>query len=394
MALYAFDGTWNSAKTDDESGPNNTNVYRFYQAYHRHSNTNDFYVPGVGTRWDKIGRIVGGLFGVGELPRIDEAYEHLCTAWAANDHIIDIVGFSRGAATTLDFCYEVQKRGIRLPNSHTIVEPHPQIRFLGVWDIVAAFGIANLGNTAANLGHHLSLPKSNLKHCFHALALDERRPSFLPTRLHGADEVWFRGVHSDVGGGNGNRGLNDIALKWMMSKAKAAHLPIVDADIAALSPLPGTEPHTDKPPLKVRAIAPVDRRHYTVTPMGDWTTPPDTCPVETLADEQVATEVGAPVEVLPLDVRRHVLQMWATAEAAAKDGEVSIGEATDPLIALFQTRAVLVTTDDDLRKAGRSVVQLIAAMIKIAHRHGFNELHEVELNEALFNLHPLFPFTE
>src|SRR6185436_4946581 len=35
MALYAFDGTWNSAKTDDENGPTNTNVYRFYQAYHR-----------------------------------------------------------------------------------------------------------------------------------------------------------------------------------------------------------------------------------------------------------------------------------------------------------------------------------------------------------------------
>jgi hypothetical protein len=86
--------------------------------------------------------------------------------------------------------------------------------------------------------------------------------------------------------------------------------------------------------------------------------------------------------------------MWATAEAAAQDGEVSIGEATDPLIALFQSRAVLLTTEDDLRRAGRSVVQLIAAMIKIAHRHGFNELHEVELNEALFNLHPLFPFTE
>ena len=49
---------------------------------------------------------------------------------------------------------------------------------------------------------------------------------------------------------------------------------------------------------------------------------------------------------------------------------------------------------DDLKKAGESVVQLIAAMMNLAHRNGFRELHDVELNEALFNLHPLFPFTE
>jgi hypothetical protein len=394
MALYAFDGTWNSAKTDDENAPTNTNVFRFYDAYNRHSTSDDFYVQGVGTRWDTLGRIVGGVFGMGELPRIDEAYDHLCRAWADGDRVIDIVGFSRGAATTLDFCYHIQKHGICLPHSHTVVEPNPVIRFLGVWDVVAAFGVANLGNTAANIGHHLAIPKSNLQYCFHALALDERRPSFLPTRLHGAREVWFRGVHSDVGGGNGNRGLNDIALKWMLCKAKAAGLPILDADIAALRPVPGTTPHTDKPPLKVRPIEPVDRRHYTVTPMGDWQTVPDTCSVETEADEATAVQLGGPVDVLPLDTQRRVEMLWKTAQAAAEDGEVTIGEATDPLVALFQSRAVLITNDDELRKAGRSVIQLIAAMIKIAHRHGFQELHEVELNEALFNLHPLFPFTE
>lgn len=39
------------------------------------------------------------------------------------------------------------------------------------------------------------------------------------TRLSGASEVWFAGVHADVGGGNGNLGLNDIALRWMALKA-------------------------------------------------------------------------------------------------------------------------------------------------------------------------------
>jgi hypothetical protein len=394
MALYAFDGTWNAAKTGDDSDLTNTNVFRFSEAYHKRSNTDDLYVEGVGTRWDKVGRIVGGLFGMGELKRLDDAYDHLCKAWAANDHTIDIVGFSRGAATTLDFCNRIQERGIRRPGSDDVVEPNPKIRFLGVWDVVAAFGFANLGNTAANIGHHLSIPKSNLQFCFHALALDERRPSFLPTRLHGAREVWFRGVHSDIGGGNTNRGLNDISLKWMMSKAKAAGLPITDADIAVLNPVPATAPHTDKPPLRVRAIAPIDRCHYTISPMDHFATPPSTCPVETMQDEQIALELGAQVEVLPLEARRRVAQLWATAEEEAKEREVSIADATDPLVTLFQERVVLITNGDDLAKAGHSVRQLIATMTAIAHRQGFNELKEVQLNEALFKLHPLFPFTE
>jgi len=394
MALYAFDGTWNTAKTNDDAALTNTNVFRFYEAYRRRSNTDDFYVQGVGTRWDIIGKIIGGLFGMGELPRIDEAYDHLCRQWANNDHIIDIVGFSRGAATTLDFCHRIQERGIRRPGTDVVVEPNPQIRFLGVWDVVAAFGLADLGNTAANLGHHLSLPKSNLQYCFHALALDERRPSFLPTRLNGACEVWFRGVHSDVGGGNGNRGLNDIALKWMMSKAKAAQLPITDADIATLHPVAGTSPSTDKPPIEVRAIEPIDRCHYTVSPIGDWFTPPSTCPVETPADEQVATEVGAQVETLSPVQRRRVAAMWATAQAAADARDFSIGPATDALVGLFEARVVLITGDDDLQRAGRSIVRLLGKMMELANIHGFRELHEVELTEALFNLHPLFPFTE
>ena len=49
--------------------------------------------------------------------------------------------------------------------------------------------------------------------------------SFVVTRVDGAYQVWFRGAHSDVGGGNKNRPRNDIALKWMMCKAKAAQLP-------------------------------------------------------------------------------------------------------------------------------------------------------------------------
>lgn len=396
MALYAFDGTWNTAKDSEDPKLENTNVFRFYQAYHKHSNTDDLYVPGVGTRFDVLGKVFGGVFGLGELPRIDEAYDHVCKAWAAGDKIIDVVGFSRGAATTLDFCHRIQEKGIRRPGSDDVVEPKPTIRFLGVWDVVAAFGLANLGNTALNIGHHLSLPRSSLQYCFHAMALDERRPSFLPTRLPGAQEVWFRGVHSDVGGGNTNRGLNDIALKWMLSKAKAASLPIGAEDISALQPDPKAAPKQDhKLPMSVRLIAAVDRRHYTVAPMDGCTEPPGTCTVESLEDEQVAKELGAEgLEVLPLDVRRRIAALWETADAVATANDFNLDHVRDPLLTLFQARIPLVTNEDELTRARAAVKRLLTTMVEGARARGFRVLTDFFFTEALFKLPRLFPLTD
>ena len=395
MALYAFDGTWNTAKDGDDPNHENTNVVKFFQAYHKHSGTDDFYLAGVGTRFDVIGKILGGVFGLGELSRIDEAYDHLCQVWA-KDPVIDIVGFSRGAATTLDFCHCIQERGIRRPGSDDVVEPNPTIRFLGVWDVVAAFGLANLGNTALDIGHHLSLPKSSLRYCFHAMALDERRLSFLPTRLPGADEVWFRGVHADVGGGNGNTGLTDIALKWMFSKAKAAKLPITDEDISALQPDPTAAPKPDlKLPFSVRLIGAVDRRHYTVSPMEGCTDPPSTCLVETVQDEQTATELSADgLQVLPPDQQRRVAAMWETADAVATANDFNLDQVRDQLLTLFQGRVPLVTTEDQLTTARQAVNRLLLTMVDGAHERGFHVLTDFFFTEALFKLPRLFPLTD
>lgn len=395
MALFAFDGTWNTAKDGEDPQYQNTNVVRFFRAYQQRSKTDDFYLPGVGTRFDFIGRALGGTFGLGELPRINEAYDHLCKTWAT-DPVIDIVGFSRGAATTLDFCHRIMDKGICRPGSDEVIEPNPRIRFLGVWDVVAAFGLANLGNTALNIGHHLSLPKARLQYCFHAMALDERRPSFLPTRLTGADEVWFRGVHSDVGGGNSNRGLNDITLKWMFSKAKAAGLPIRDEDIAALRPDPTAAPKPDhKLPMSVRLIAAVDRRHYTVAPMDGCTDPPSTCLLESAADEQTATEVSAGgLEVLPPEVRRRIAAMWETAEAVAIANDFTLDHVRDDLLTLFQGRVSLVTTEAELLVAREAVNRLLLTMVDGARARGFRVLTDFFFTEALFKLPRLFPLTD
>jgi hypothetical protein len=277
-----------------------------------------------------------------------------------------------------------------------VVEPSPRVRFLGVWDVVAAFGLANLGDDLLNIGHHLSLPMSNLQYCFHAMALDERRPSFLPTRLPGAVEVWFRGVHSDVGGGNGNSGLNDIALKWMMKKAKGAGLPIADEDISSLKPNPAAAAMQDhKLPLKVRLISAIDRRHYTVSPGDGYINPPSTCAEETEADEQVATEIGAKgLEVLPAAARARVDALWDTAAAAAKARDFALDPVRDALLTLLQARIPLVTNDDQLATARQAVHRLVQTMIDGAHQRGFFVLSVFFFNEALLKVGRLFPLTD
>lgn len=397
MALYAFDGTWNSEKAGDDPGYENTNVVRFYRAYDRQSApaTRNYYLAGVGTRFDFIGHALGGAFGLGELPRLDEAYQHLCERWAAGDRLIDVVGFSRGAATTLDFCNMIEDRGVREPDSDTVVEANPTIRFLGVWDVVAAFGIADLGMTDWNIGHHLSLPDRHLQYAFHALALDERRPSFLPTRLDGACEVWFRGVHSDIGGGNGNRGLNDITLKWMMSKALSAGLPIAAADVAALQPDPTASPRPALDlPLDIRNVDSLDRRHYTVSPAAGWRMPPDTCPVETVTDEQKAVRLGASVTVLSPDALKRVSALVGAAETAARQLDFPLAGVRQALFTLIEGRIPLVTTDAQLATARANVGQLVSEMVRNAISRHFHGLNEFFLTEALFNLGSLFPFRD
>ena len=394
MALYAFDGTWNEGKNGEDPKFKNTNVFRFKEAYARRPGNQVCYVAGVGTRFDALGAALGGAFGLGELPRLLETYDVLCKNWDKGDTVIDIVGFSRGAATTLDFCQLIQKRGIRKPGTEQVVEATPVIRFLGLWDVVAAFGLANLGNEALNIGHHLVLPKENLTFCFHAMALDERRLSFLNTRLPGACEVWFRGVHSDVGGGNGNRPLNDITLKWMMNKAIAAGLPIDPAEVPVLGPGKLDPDHGQKKLPAIRFVSAIDRAHNTVAPLDGWTMPPATCPIETAADEHKAVAIGSSgVGTQSDEMRLRILAMWETALAVASANGVTLDVLRDPLLSLFEARSPLVTDDAKMQAALDAVRRLIGTTIAIAREHTSPMLNEFFLNEALFKMPRVFPLT-
>ena len=230
MALYAFDGTGNE---DQEDATRDSNVCDFFTAYEDPLKNDDpskergsLYIKGIGQlARTRIGRRAGvGASGFGGHRRVRKAMDRLENNIEAGDRTIDIVGFSRGAALAISFANEIAKK-----------MPRVSIRFIGVWDIVGQFGAPG---EHINAGHDLDFPP-NVAHCFHAMALDESRLFFPLTRLGKGrntssklQEVWFRGVHSDVGGGNGNRGLNWVALNWMYEAARRCGLPLNAAAVA------------------------------------------------------------------------------------------------------------------------------------------------------------------
>jgi uncharacterized protein (DUF2235 family) len=295
MALYAFDGTWNKEYTASGELLRNTNVKRFYDLY---EGTRNFYVAGVGTRWGIIGRVVGGFFGAGGEQRVTEMYKHLCENYRAGQTHINIIGFSRGAALALDFVNEIAAKGIVDKKGRTI-EAKPRVDFLGLFDTVGSFGLnVNVGPLKFqewDLGHHLTVPDI-VDHCYHALALDERRQTFVVRRLDHprAQEVWFAGVHSDVGGGNGNQALNDVSLRWMACMAARAKLPgFTPERILAATPHWSTTGKVSPPPPydviqnKWRRVMPNDSLHYSVTlPRLGYNDPaPTSCRIEHPTEE-------------------------------------------------------------------------------------------------------------
>jgi len=84
-----------------------------------------------------------------------------------------------------------------------------------------------------------------VKNAYQALAIDEKRNEFPPTLWTGAaqpgqivEQVWFAGVHSDVGGGYPETGLSDITLSWMLSKAIALGMDVDPEAVKPYLPLP------------------------------------------------------------------------------------------------------------------------------------------------------------
>lgn len=120
-----------------------------------------------------------------------------------------------------------------------------KIKFIGVWDTVSALGFSKdfsvvlraiftgletVVNKIPRLAHDFYDYELNnsIENAYHALSIDDERQTFHPMvwNEHAfgnyVEQVWFAGVHSNVGGGYPRTGMSNVALEWMLSKA-AAH---------------------------------------------------------------------------------------------------------------------------------------------------------------------------
>jgi uncharacterized protein (DUF2235 family) len=112
------------------------------------------------------------------------------------------------------------------------------VRFVGVWDTVSAYGgpilelVRGFDDWIRPLTFKDQVLPSNVERARHALALDDERDSFQPLpwdEPFGTDrkrlkQVWFSGMHADVGGGYPDDSLAYVSLAWMMEEAQTAGL--------------------------------------------------------------------------------------------------------------------------------------------------------------------------
>jgi uncharacterized protein (DUF2235 family) len=125
---------------------------------------------------------------------------------------------------------------------------HIKIEFIGVWDTVAAYGlpIDELSIAVDRWVWPMNFRDTSLldsvQHARHALALDDERRTFHPIPWNEHEEkrtkgtvdpdrltqVWFPGMHADVGGGYPDDGLSLVPLCWMIDEAKKKGLAFED----------------------------------------------------------------------------------------------------------------------------------------------------------------------
>jgi uncharacterized protein (DUF2235 family) len=258
--VLCLDGTGN------EFGDQNSNVVKLYSVLVQDPQTQvAYYHPGLGTMgapgaWSKLAqwwtKMKGLAFGAGLAANIGDAYCYLMATYQPGDNIY-IFGFSRGAYTARALAAMLHMYGLLRPGNEVLVPyitrlfrtqdekifaladqfaatfSHPcKPFFLGLWDTVSSVGwIYNpvkLPYTAMN--PDISIVR-------HAVSIDERRCMFRqnlwsnPTAAQDVQQIWFAGVHSDVGGSykEAQSGLAKIALKWMLDEAGVAGLR-VDAE--------------------------------------------------------------------------------------------------------------------------------------------------------------------
>ena len=193
-----------------------------------------FYYNGVGTRENGmsiplLGRLVSGVSSAvnmmlapkwGDVGRIlAEAFADFDSCHEPGDRLV-VFGFSRGAALARIFAAQALAQ-----------RDECEVAFLGVFDTVAAMdGIRGRGeHTSSDVVLENGTLHPRIRKAVHIVALDENRIPFAPTLINQDEqaperilEIWFPGVHSDVGGGYWLDGLSDLALEFMVKRCRRA----------------------------------------------------------------------------------------------------------------------------------------------------------------------------
>lgn len=280
--VICLDGTWNEPDQMDRDRVAPTNVVKFSRAISPKTadgtRQKSYYDRGVGASGTWWTRIKEGAVGIGLSEMVQRAYQWLGDNFQPGDRIF-IVGFSRGAFAArslsglIGLCgipdssrkpvkeavegayqaYRIENEDDRKEKgrSHAKEYSHRnktsgngksseilnEIWFVGVWDTVGALGVPEttinqMRQVMKQTQFHDVGLGSNIRHAYHAIAIDEQRIPFKPSlwraEKQGQDQtveqVWFPGVHSNVGGGYVDAGLSDRTLLWMCLKAWQAGL--------------------------------------------------------------------------------------------------------------------------------------------------------------------------
>ena len=292
--IVCCDGTWNRPDEVSQGAAAPTNVAKLALALADQDGDGNpqllHYETGVGTRRGE--RVLGGAFGVGLSRNVKDGYRFLVDHYEPGDKLY-FFGFSRGAYTARSTVGLVRNSGILRPENRDRIKDayalyrrpdkdsapsgiaaelfrrsysydEISIHFVGVWDTVGALGIPIDGFRPPLLSrlwtfHDTTLSRYVL-HAYHALAIDERRRPFRPTLWQQQgdatgqtlEQVWFAGVHSDVGGGYRDTGLSEISLLWMAEKARGCglrfkpdHLVVTTNDLDAQARASGMQVQPD-----------------------------------------------------------------------------------------------------------------------------------------------------
>jgi uncharacterized protein (DUF2235 family) len=284
--VVCCDGTWNRPDQMESGVAAPTNVAKIALAVPREGPDGVpqllHYHPGVGTR--RFERLRGGAFGFGISRNVRDCYRFLVENYEPGDELY-MFGFSRGAFTARSLAGLVRNSGIlrsaqvaRIPYAyrlyrarratakprgieaqlfrrmHSHPDQNPMVHFIGVWDTVGSLGIPIDGSGFGRLvnglwGFHDTELSSRVRYAYQALAIDEQRGPFRPTAWtlgsepadQTLEQVWFSGVHCDVGGGYRDPALSEIALLWMADRASDAGLAL-DPERLAFCDQPPEDP--------------------------------------------------------------------------------------------------------------------------------------------------------